>query len=213
MKRPGENDPMHAPSLSDSTTLDDTSPFADIVFLTESTAARSALRAPKDHQGQQKKGYFSTLMSAFVDNPSPDAPSPEIDNVLAARQSGKGGDSHLSEETPSLLRRLLSFSSTSSSEEEDPNPSSRNANPRGTRKSTASTTGGVSTTTPILKKVEDAEEKFSDADSFTRNTMYVDQNRASGDHATDLLKEDVTASDDKKSIGFASMVSWYFSSF
>ena len=212
MKWPGDNDPIDAPSLQDST-LDDTRPsFADIVLTSGSTAARSALRAPKDHQGQQKKGYFSTLMSAFVDNPSPDAPSPEIDNVLAARQSGKGGDSHLSEETPSLLRRLLFFSS-SSSEEEDPNPSSRNASPRSTRKSTASTNSGVSTTTPILKKVEDAEEKFSDADSFTRNTMYVDQNRASGDHATDLLKEDVTASDDKNSIGFASMVSWYFSSF
>ena len=75
---------MHAPSLSDSTTLDDTSPFADIV-LTESTTARSAIRSPKDQQGQQKKGYLLTLMSAFIDkNPSPDAPSPKIDNVLAA---------------------------------------------------------------------------------------------------------------------------------
>ena len=204
MKRPGGNDPIHAPSLSDSTTLDDTSPFADIVFLTESTAARSALRAPKDHQGQQKKGYFSTLMSAFVDNPSPDAPSPEIDNVLAARQSGKGGDSHLSEETPSLLRRLLFFASTSSSDQEaDSNPASRDVIPRGNRRSTAT---GVSAT-PILKKVD--AEKFSDvADSFTSsNTMSADQTHASGDHVTDLLKEDITASDDKNSIGFASMVS------
>jgi hypothetical protein len=192
MKRPGENDPMHAPSLSDSTTLDDTSPFADIVFLTESTAARSALRAPKDHQVQQKKGYLSTLMSAFIDkNPSRDAPSPKIDNVLAA-QSGKG-DSRLSEETPSLLRRLLFFSSTSSSDQEaDYNPSSRNVSPRG-----------------ILKKV-DAEKFSGAADSFTSTTMSIDQARANGDYGTDLLKEDITAiaaSDDKKSIGFASLVS------
>jgi hypothetical protein len=194
MKRPGENDPIHAPSLSDSTTLDDTSPFADIVFLTESTAARSALRAPKDHQVQQKKGYLSTLMSAFIDkNPSRDAPSsPKIDNVLAA-QSGKGDDSHLSEETPSLLRRLLFFSFTSSSDQEaDYNPSSHNVSPRG-----------------ILKKV-DAEKFSGAADSFTSTTMSIDQTHARGDYATDLLKEDVTAiaaSDDKKSIGFASLVS------
>jgi hypothetical protein len=193
MKRPGENDPIHAPSLSDSTTLDDTSPFADIVFLTESTAARSALRAPKDHQVQQKKGYLSTLMSAFIDkNPSRDAPSsPKIDNVLAA-QSGKG-DSHLSKETPSLLRHLLFFSSTSSSDQEaDYNPSSRNVSPRG-----------------ILKKV-DAEKFSGAADSFTSTTMSIDQARANGDYGTDLLKEDITAiaaSDDKKSIGFASLVS------
>ena len=57
-----------------------------------------------------------------------------------------------------------------------------------------------------LKKVD--VEKFSGVDSFTSsNTMSADQTRASGDHATDLLKEDVTANDDKNSIGFASMVS------
>jgi len=192
---------MHAPSLSDSTTLDDTSPFADIV-LTESTTARSAIRSPKDQQGQQKKGYLSTLMSAFVDkNPSRDAPSPKIDNLLEA-QSGTG-DSNLSEETPSLLRRLLFFASTSSSDQEaDSNPASRNVSPRGNRRSFA--TGGSAT--PILKKVD--VEKFSGVDSFTSsNTMSADQTRASGDHATDLLKEDVTANDDKNSIGFASMVS------
>ncbi len=190
MKRPGDNDPIHAPSLSDSTTLDDTSPFADVVFLTESAAARSAIRSPKDQQGQQKKGYLLTLMSAFIDkNPSPDAPSPKIDNVLAA-QSGKGDDSHLSEETPSLLRRLLFFSSTSSSDQEaDSNPASRNVSPRG-----------------ILKKV-DAEKFSGAADSFTSTTMSIDQTHARGDYATDLLKEDVTANDDKNSIGFASMVS------
>ena len=63
-----------------------------------------------------------------------------------------------------------------------------------------------------LKKVD--VEKFSGADSFTSSTMSIDQARASGDYATDLLKEDVTeiaASDDRKSIGFASMVSSYFS--
>ena len=204
MKRPGDNDPIHAPSLADSTTLDDTSPFADVVFLTESAATRSAIRSPKDQQGQQKKGYLLTLMSAFIDkNPSPDAPSPKIDNVLAA-QSGKGDDSHLSEETPSLLRRLWFLSSTSSSDQEaDSNPASRNVSPRGNRRSTAT---GVSAT-PILKKVD--AEKFSDvADSFTSsNTMSADQTHASGDHVTDLLKEDITASDDKNSIGFASMVS------
>jgi hypothetical protein len=193
---------MHAPSLSDSTTLDDTSPFADIV-LTESTTARSAIRSPKDQQGQQKKGYLSTLMSAFVDkNPSRDAPSPKIDNVVAA-QSGTG-DSNLSEETPSLLRRLMFFSSTSSSDQEaDSYPASRDVSPRGNRRSFA--TGGSAT--PILKKVD--VEKFSGVDSFTSSstTMSADQTRASGDHATDLLKEDVTANDDKNSIGFASMVS------
>jgi hypothetical protein len=193
---------MHAPSLSDSTTLDDTSPFADIV-LTESTTARSAIRSPKDQQGQQKKGYLSTLMSAFVDkNPSRDAPSPKIDNVVAA-QSGTG-DSNLSEETPSLLRRLMFFSSTSSSDQEaDSYPASRDVSPRGNRRSFA--TGGSAT--PILKKVD--VEKFSGVDSFTSSstTMSADQARASGDHATDLLKEDVTANDDKNSIGFASMVS------
>jgi len=144
-------------------------------------------------------------MSAFIDKKSsPDAPSPKIDNVVAA-QSGKG-DSHLSEETPSLLRRLLFFASTSSSDQEaDSNPASRDVSPRGNRRSTAT---GVSAT-PILKKVDG--EKFSGvADSFTSsssNTMSADQARASGDHATDLLKEDVTANDDKNSIGFASMVS------
>jgi hypothetical protein len=193
---------MHAPSLSDSTTLDDTSPFADIV-LTESTTARSAIRSPKDQQGQQKKGYLSTLMSAFVDkNPSRDAPSPKIDNLLEA-QSGTG-DSNLSEETPSLLRRLMFFSSTSSSDQEaDSYPASRDVSPRGNRRSFA--TGGSAT--PILKKVD--VEKFSGVDSFTSSstTMSADQARASGDHATDLLKEDVTANDDKNSIGFASMVS------
>jgi hypothetical protein len=193
MKRPGENDPMHAPSLSDSTTLDDTSPFADIVLTSGSTAARSATRSPKDQQGQQKKGYLSTLMSAFVDkNPSPDAPSPKIDNAVLAAQSGTG-DSNLSEETPSLLRRLLFFSFTSSSDQEaDYNPSSHNVSPRG-----------------ILKKV-DAEKFSGAADSFTSTTMSIDQTHARGDYATDLLKEDVTAiaaSDDKKSIGFASLVS------
>jgi hypothetical protein len=198
MKRPGDNDPIHATSLSDSA-LDDTTHFADTA-----AAARSAVRSSKDQQGQQKKGYLLTLMSAFIDkNPSPDAPSPKIDNVLAA-QSGKGDDSHLSEETPSLLRRLWFLSSTSSSDQEaDSNPASRNVSPRGNRRSTAT---GVSAT-PILKKVD--AEKFSDvADSFTSsNTMSADQTHASGDHATDLLKEDITASDDKNSIGFASMVS------
>jgi hypothetical protein len=182
MKRPGDNDPIHAPSLSDSA-LDDTSPhFADIV-LTESTAARSAIRSPKDQQGQQKKGYLLTLMSAFIDkNPSPDAPSPKIDNVLAA-QSGKEAYS---------------------------DPSSRNVSPRGIYKRSTAATG--SSATPILKKVD--AEKFSGADSFTSSTMSIDQARASGDYATDLLKKDVTeiaASDDRKSIGFASMVSSYFS--
>ena len=203
MKRPGDNDPIHATSLSDSA-LDDTSPFAAIV-LTESTAARSAIRSPKDQQGQQKKGYLLTLMSAFIDkNPSPDAPSPKIDNVVAA-QSGKGEDSHLPEEIPSLLRHLLFFSSTSSSDQEaDSYPSSRNVSPRGIYK--RSTATGVSAT-PILKKGVDAE-KFSGADSFTSTTMSDDQTRTSSDHATEhLLKEDVTASDDKMSIGFASMVS------
>ena len=204
MKRPGDNDPIHAPSLSDSTTLDDTSPFADIVLTSGSTAARSAIRSPKDQQGQQKKGYLSTLMSAFVDkNPSPDAPSPKIDNAVLAAQSGTG-DSNLSEETPSLLRRLLFFASTSSSDQEaDSNPASRDVIPRGNRRSTAT---GVSATL-ILKKVDG--EKFSGVDSFTSTstTMSADQARASGDHATDLLKEDVTANDDKNSIGFASMVS------
>ena len=195
MKRPGDNDPIHAPSLSDSTTLDDTSPFADIVLTSGSTAARSATRSPKDQQGQQKKGYLSTLMSAFVDkNPSPDAPSPNIDNAVLAAQSGTG-DSNLSEETPSLLRRLLFFSFTSSSDQEaDSDPSSRNVrSPRG----------------GILKKV-DAEKFSGAADSFTSTTMSIDQTRARGDYATDLLEEDVTAiaaSDDKKSIGFASLVS------
>jgi hypothetical protein len=204
MKRPGDNDPIHAPSLSDSTTLDDTSPFADIVLTSGSTAARSATRSPKDQQGQQKKGYLSTLMSAFVDkNPSPDAPSPNIDNAVLAAQSGTG-DSNLSEETPSLLRRLMFFSSTSSSDQEaDSYPASRDVSPRGNRRSFA--TGGSAT--PILKKVD--VEKFSGVDSFTSSstTMSADQARASGDHATDLLKEDVTANDDKNSIGFASMVS------
>ena len=203
MKRPGDNDPIHATSLSDSA-LDDTSPFAAIV-LTESTAARSAIRSPKDQQGQQKRGYLLTLISAFIDkNPSPDAPSPKIGNVVAAR-SGKGEDSHLSEETPSLLRRLMFFSSTSSSDQEaDSYPSSRNVSPRGIYK--RSTATGVSAT-PILKKGVDAE-KFSGADSFTSTTMSDDQTRTSSDHATEhLLKEDVTASDDKMSIGFASMVS------
>ena len=204
MKRPGDNDPtIHAPSLSDSTTLDDTSPFADIVLTSGSTTARSAIRSHKDQQGQQKKGYLSTLMSAFIDKKSsPGAPSPKIDNVVAA-QSGKG-DSHLSEETPSLLRRLLFFASTSSSDQEaDSNPASRDVSPRGNRRSTAT---GVSATL-ILKKVDG--EKFSGVDSFTSTstTMSADQARASGDHATDLLKEDVTANDDKNSIGFASMVS------
>jgi hypothetical protein len=142
-------------------------------------------------------------MSAFIDKKSsPDAPSPKIDNVVAA-QSGKG-DSHLSEETPSLLRRLLFFASTSSSDQEaDSNPASRDVIPRGNRRSTAT---GVSATL-ILKKVDG--EKFSGVDSFTSTstTMSADQARASGDHATDLLKEDVTANDDKNSIGFASMVS------
>jgi hypothetical protein len=205
MKRPGGNDPIHAPSLSDSA-LDDTTHFADTA-----AAARSAVRSSKDQQGQQKKGYLLTLMSAFIDkNPSPDAPSPKIDNALAA-QSGKG-DSRLSEETPSLLRRLLLFYSTSSSDQEaDSDPSSRNVSPRGIyKRSTAAT--GVSAATPILKKVD--VEKFSGADSFTSSTMSIDQARASGDYATDLLKKDVTeiaASDDRKSIGFASMVSSYFS--
>jgi hypothetical protein len=208
MKRPGDNDPIHVPSLSDSA-LDDTSHFADIV-LTESTATRSAIRSSKDQQGQQKKGYLLTLMSAFIDkNPSPDAPSPKIDNALAA-QSGKG-DSRLSEETPSLLRRLLLFYSTSSSDQEaDSDPSSRNVSPRGIYKRSKAATG-VSAT-PILKKVD--VEKFSGADPFTSSTMSIDQARASGDYATDLLKKDVTeiaASDDRKSIGFASMVSSYFS--
>jgi hypothetical protein len=149
-------------------------------------------------------------MSAFIDkNPSPDAPSPKIDNALAA-QSGKG-DSRLSEETPSLLRRLLLFYSTSSSDQEaDSDPSSRNVSPRGIYKRSTAATG--SSATPILKKVD--AEKFSGADSFTSSTMSIDQARASGDYATDLLKKDVTeiaASDDRKSIGFASMVSSYFS--
>ena len=175
-------------------TLDDTSPFADIALTSGSTAARSATRSPKDQQGQQKKGYLSTLMSAFVDkNPSPDAPSPNIDNAVLAAQSGTG-DSNLSEETPSLLRRLLFFASTSSSDQEaDYNPSSRNVrSPRG-----------------IVKKV-DAEKFSGAADSFTSTTMSIDQTRARGDYATDLLKEDVTeidASDYRKSIGFASLVS------
>ncbi len=143
-------------------------------------------------------------MSAFSDKKSrPGAPSPKIDNVVAA-QSGKG-DSHLSEETPSLLRRLLFFASTSSSDQEaDSYPSSRNVSPRGIYK--RSTATGVSAT-PILKKGVDAE-KFSGADSFTSTTMSDDQTRTSRDHATEhLLKEDVTANDDKNSIGFASMVS------
>jgi hypothetical protein len=192
MKRPGGNDPIHAPSLSDSA-LDDTTHFADTA-----AAARSAVRSSKDQQGQQKKGYLLTLMSAFIDkNPSPDAPSPKIDDALAA-QSGKG-DSHLSKETPSLFRRLLFFSSTSSSDQEaDSDPSSRNVSPRGIyKRSTAAT--GVSAT-PILKKVD--AEKFSGADSFTSTAMSADQTRA--------VKEDVTAiaaSDDKNSIGFASLVS------
>jgi len=82
--------------------------------------------------------------------------------------------------------------------------------PRGIYKRSKAATG-VSAT-PILKKVD--VEKLSGADSFTSSTMSIDQTRASGDYATDLLKEDVTeiaASDDRKSIGFASMVSSYFS--